>query len=122
MLAGARAVLHIGPLFHAHETGIGYNMMDAAAAAAAAACGILCTRRWVLHPQLRKMMTRNGKLLVEEYLLESGVPFTILQPTHSMDLFPVAALAGQGRPVCERGVLACGAGGPGRGTGEAEAR
>jgi len=101
VLAGAAGVLHIGPSFHAHETEIGYNMVDAAAGEAAKPGGAFkhFVYSSVLHPQFRKMMNHDGKRLVEEYLLESGVPFTILQPTHFLDLFPVGALVGQERPV-----------------------
>ena len=36
----------------------------------------------VLHPCLRKLMNHDCKRYVEEYLIESGLPYTILQPSH----------------------------------------
>jgi len=48
----------------------------------------------VLHPLRQKMLNHKVKLEVEEYLIESGLPWTILQPTHmmqSMALEPVLA-------------------------------
>lgn len=98
VLDGANALLHIGPSFHEHETEIGYNVIDAAVAETAKAFKHFIYSS-VLHPQFRKMMNHDGKRYVEEYLLESGLACTILQPTHFMDLFPVAMLAKQDKPV-----------------------
>lgn len=36
---------------------------------------------------------------MEEYLIESGLDYTIIQPTHFMDLFPVPILLRQPEPV-----------------------
>lgn len=53
----------------------------------------------VLNTQLRKMMNHDCKRYVEEYLMESGLDYTILQPTHFMDTFPVAQLLSQPEPL-----------------------
>ena len=35
-------------------------------------------------------MNHDCKRFVEEYLMESGLQYTVLQPTHLMDMYPVA--------------------------------
>lgn len=44
----------------------------------------------VLNGQLRKLLNHDCKRFVEEYLMESGLDYTILQPTHFMDMYPIA--------------------------------
>jgi uncharacterized protein YbjT (DUF2867 family) len=46
----------------------------------------------VLHSRLRKLMNHDCKRYVEEALTESSLPYTILQPTHFMDMFSIAKL------------------------------
>lgn len=41
----------------------------------------------VIQTQLRKLMNHDCKRYVEEALMESGLNFTILQPTHFMEMF-----------------------------------
>ncbi|KAI9816249.1 MAG: hypothetical protein M1827_001850 [Pycnora praestabilis] len=96
---GVTAVYHVGPSFHPHETEIGYNMIDAALASAEK--GILkhFVYSSVLDSQIRKLTNHDCKRYVEEYLIESGLPYTILQPTHFMDTFPVPLLMSQESPV-----------------------
>ena len=53
----------------------------------------------VLHPSLRKLMNHDSKRYVEEYLIESGLPYTILQPCHFMDTFPIQKLVLEGKPI-----------------------
>lgn len=50
----------------------------------------------IVRPQ---MMNHDCKRYVEEYLIESGLNYTILQPTHFLDLFPVAMLLEDPKPV-----------------------
>ena len=92
----AAAVYHIGPSFHPHETEIGYSMIDAS---------LLESQRSgkfkhvvyssVLNSQLRKLLNHDCRRFVEEYLMESKLQYTILQPTHFMDLYPSAKLMGE---------------------------
>jgi len=49
----------------------------------------------VIGAQLRKLMHHDCKRYVEEYLIECGLPYTILQPTHFMDFFPIPMLVEQ---------------------------
>ena len=78
----ASVILHIGPSFHAHETQIGYLMIDAATKESNLKHFIFSS---VLNTQLRKLLNHDSKRYVEEYLMESELPWTILQPTTFLD-------------------------------------
>ena len=83
--------------FHPHETQCGINMIDAA----------LNNFRYggpvkhmlyssVIFPILRKLLNHDDERYVEEYLVEPGLPYTIIQPTHLMETFPIAkVIAGE---------------------------
>lgn len=74
---GVRAVYHICPNVHSDEIRIGRN-----AILAARAVGVeQFVFHSVLHPQIEVMPHHWNKMRVEEALFESGLPFTILQPT-----------------------------------------
>lgn len=47
------------------------------------------------------MLNHDCKRYVEEALVESGIPHTILQPTHLNDTFPLAKLMQEDKPVYE---------------------
>jgi uncharacterized protein YbjT (DUF2867 family) len=74
---GVRAVYHIAPNVSPDELTIGRIIVSAAQSAA--------VDRFIFHsvlrPQIEAMPHHWQKLRVEELLLESGLPFTILQPT-----------------------------------------
>lgn len=53
----------------------------------------------VLHPSLRKLLNHDCKRYIEEALIESGLPYTILQPSHFMDLFPIQKILSEEKPV-----------------------
>lgn len=53
----------------------------------------------VLHPFLRKLLNHDCKRYVEEALIESGLPYTILQPSHFMDIFPVQKILSEAESV-----------------------
>lgn len=89
ILRGAKVVYHIGPSFHPHETEIGYNMIDSAKSNGVEHF----VYSSVLQTQLRKLMNHDCKRYVEEALMESGLNYTILQPTHFMDMFRIAVLS-----------------------------
>lgn len=77
---GARAIYHICPNIHPDELLIGR-----VAIAAARAVGVeRFVFHSVLHPQIQAMPHHWNKLLVEETLLESQLPYTILQPSNYM--------------------------------------
>jgi uncharacterized protein YbjT (DUF2867 family) len=77
---GARAVYHLCPNVSPLELPIAQ-----AAVTAARAAGVQhLVYHSVLHPQTEAMPHHWQKLRVEEYLFESGLPCTILQPTAYM--------------------------------------
>ncbi len=76
-MKGVDKVYHICPNMHPAEVEIG-RMALAAAREAGLAHFVYHS---VLHPQTEKMPHHWHKLRVEEMLFESGLPFTILQPT-----------------------------------------
>ena len=77
---GATAIYHICPNMHPEEVRIGRILIDAARRAD--------VHRFVyhsvLHPQTEAMPHHWNKLRVEEMLFESGLSFTIMQPTAYM--------------------------------------
>jgi uncharacterized protein YbjT (DUF2867 family) len=79
-MAGVRAVYHICPNLSPDEAAVGRRALDAARGAR--------VRHFVyhsvLHPQTEAMPHHWQKLRVEEQLLESGLPYTILQPAAYM--------------------------------------
>jgi NAD(P)H dehydrogenase (quinone) len=78
--AGVRAIYHICPNMHPDEVALGRTAIAAAQAAGVAHF----VYHSVLHPQTEKMPHHWQKLRLEEMLLESGLPFTILQPAAYM--------------------------------------
>jgi uncharacterized protein YbjT (DUF2867 family) len=77
---GVRAIYHICPNVSPDEQRIG-ELVIAAARAAGVERFVFHS---VLHPQAEKMPHHWQKLRVEESIFESGLPFTILQPTAYM--------------------------------------
>ena len=77
---GVRAIYHIAPNVSPDEVSIGKTVIRAAQAADVEHFVF----HSVLHPQIEAMPHHWQKLRVEELLLESGLPFTILQPTAYM--------------------------------------
>jgi len=103
VLKGVTAIYHIGPSFHPHETAIGHNMIDAAIEEAKSGTFKHFVYSSVLNTQLRKLMNHDGKRYVEEHLMESGLNWTILQPSHFMDMFPLPMLMASPEPVYPAG-------------------
>jgi uncharacterized protein YbjT (DUF2867 family) len=79
-LSGVRAVYHICPNVNPDEIGIGKAVIVAARQAGVEHFAF----HSVLHPQTEAMPHHWNKLRVEEALFESGLNFTILQPTAYM--------------------------------------
>jgi len=74
---GADAVFHVCPRFTEDEPEIGKRVI-----AAARACDVShFVYISVFHPQLQKLVHHWGKLRVEEAVIESGMPFNIIQPS-----------------------------------------
>ncbi len=79
-VAGAESVFLVPPRFTEDEAAIGLRVV---AAARAAQVGHFVFSS-VFHPQMRKMDHHASKLLIEEAVVESGLPFTIVQPAMFM--------------------------------------
>ncbi len=99
ILEGVTVAYHIGPTFHPYEIEIGYHMIDAAGREAREGCLRHFVFSSVVNTQFRKMMNHDCKRFIEEYLMESSLNFTILQPSIFMDFFPVQAMMAQEEPV-----------------------
>jgi uncharacterized protein YbjT (DUF2867 family) len=80
VVENVRAVYHICPNVHPDEVVIGRTVIAAAKEAGVEQLVL----HSVLHPQTEQMPHHWSKLRVEEMLLESGLNFTILQPTAYM--------------------------------------
>lgn len=77
---GAKAFYHIAPNMSSNEVLMGRVALDAARRA-----GLRhFVYHSVLHPQTSDMLHHWDKLRVEEMILQSGLPFTILQPAAYM--------------------------------------
>lgn len=78
--AGVDGVFHINPAFAPHEADLGVAMVEAAKAVG--------VHKFVfsgaIHPSISKMSNHAAKRPVEEALYESGMEFTVLQPTMFM--------------------------------------
>jgi uncharacterized protein YbjT (DUF2867 family) len=79
-MEGVQAVYHIPPNVHPREVEIGQIVIQEAFRE----CVEHFVYHSVLHPQLEDMPHHWLKLRVEEQLIASGLPFTILQPTAYM--------------------------------------
>ena len=95
-MQGTRAVYHICPNMNPDEAVIG-NLVIQEARKAGVEHFVYHS---VLHPQTEKMNHHWQKLRVEEMIVESGLPFTILQPAPYMQNL----LAGW-KSIVEDGVL-----------------
>ncbi|MAU02123.1 MAG: hypothetical protein CL608_33720 [Anaerolineaceae bacterium] len=74
------AIYHIGPNMHPQEVRIGQLMI--AAARSIGNCRVVYHS--VLHPQIREMPHHWSKMKVENILFDSGLTYTIVQPTAYM--------------------------------------
>ncbi|KAH9853694.1 NAD(P)-binding protein [Lenzites betulinus] len=79
-VAGVDVVFHNGPAFHPLESAMGIALIEAARAAGVRHF-VYCS---VLFPVLTKMVNHKAKAVVEEHLIESGLEYTILQPSSLM--------------------------------------
>jgi len=97
IIEGVTACYLVTPGFHEHETEMGYHIIAAARAQGSSFKHLVFSS--VLHSCVRKMINHDAKRYVEEYLVESGVPYTILQPTTLMENLPIAKLVTEADPV-----------------------
>ncbi len=98
-MVGVNAVLHISPPHHSGEFALGQSVIDAAVSVHAERVVLLSA----IHPMLNALPSHRMKRMVEEYLVDSGLPYTILQPTMFMqntDLQKVLETEILGVPYC----------------------
>ena len=91
---GVEKVYHVGPTLHPKEKELGFAAIDAARAAGVKHFVFSS----VLHAITTELVQHEIKRDIEEYLLSSGLEFTILQPTNYM-------LAMRLRPAFETGIF-----------------
>lgn len=88
-MEGVRAVVHVGPTFDPREIAMGQNVVDAAKRAGVERVVYFS----VYHPQLEFLLNHQAKSRVEDYLVTSGLAYTILQPMHYLQAIdPVQAV------------------------------
>ncbi|KIW86983.1 uncharacterized protein Z519_12448 [Cladophialophora bantiana CBS 173.52] len=89
ILDGATTIYYVSPTFTPHEAHMGMNVIDAAVAESRKKIPPSKFQHFVfssvLHPEISKMLNHDRKRLVEEYLVESPLNYTILQPSHFTD-------------------------------------
>lgn len=88
LLSGISYCYLVTPGFHAKETQCGINMIDAAVAqmnAGAPFKHMLLSS--VIFPIKKKLLNHDSKRLIQEYLVESTLRYTIIEPTHLMETF-----------------------------------
>jgi len=95
-LEGVDVVFHNAPAFHPLETAMGIALIDAAKQAGVEHF-VYCS---VLFSILTKLLNHKIKRDVEEYLIESGINYTILQPTSFMQNVNLANVATSGKIHC----------------------
>jgi uncharacterized protein YbjT (DUF2867 family) len=91
-MRGAQKVLHICPNMHPDELKIGTEMIGAASQAEVEHFVF----HSVMHPQIEAMPHHWQKMRVEEILIESGLPFTIVQPASYMQNLPMSIICSEG--------------------------
>ncbi len=91
---GVETVYHVGPTLNPKERGLGFAAVDAAVQAGVKHFVFSS----VLHAIITDLTQHEVKRDIEEYLLSSGLEFTILQPTNFM--LPMRL-----RPAFESGVF-----------------
>lgn len=89
-------VFHLNPAFKPNEAELGVAMVNAAIAAGVKKF----TFSSVIHPSISQMRNHSGKRPVEEALFQSGLIFTVLQPTMFMQ-----TIANGWREITERGTF-----------------
>ena len=94
LMKDVNVVIHVGPPFHAREAEIGIMMIDAAVGAYNGSSGSLKHFIFssVIGAQIDRMVHHADKRRVELHLIESNLPYTILQPSTFIDNIPVASL------------------------------
>ncbi|CAD0090040.1 unnamed protein product [Aureobasidium vineae] len=100
ILKDVTACFLVLPPFHPHETTLGVNFIDACIAQKDNGGPLEhVVYSSVIHPILTKLLNHDCKRYIEEYLIESVVSYTILQPTHMMEMLPLHKLMQEEKPI-----------------------
>lgn len=91
-LTGVYIIFHIGPSMHPREDSIGKLIIDEAKSSSVSHF-ILSS---VLHPIRTRLLNHRIKINIEEYLIESRLSYTILEPGHFMQNTPCQDIASRG--------------------------
>jgi uncharacterized protein YbjT (DUF2867 family) len=91
-MEGVQAVYHVGRTFHPRERDMAINMIDRAERAGVEHFVFSS----VLHPILFGLPQHAIKREIEEYLLQSKLNFTILQPSDYMQMTVLSVMPDQG--------------------------
>ncbi|KAH6713276.1 hypothetical protein BKA61DRAFT_72604 [Leptodontidium sp. MPI-SDFR-AT-0119] len=84
---GASVVYYVSPTFQPLETQFGINVIDAAVKESTKPGSkfVHFIFSSVIHTHIRKMLNHDRKRYIEEYLCESPLSWTVMQPSHFMD-------------------------------------
>ncbi len=87
ILDGATTIYYVSPTFSPKEAYFGINVIDAALAESRKSGSKFqhFVFSSVLHPELTKLLNHDRKRYIEEYLTESMMSYTIIQPSHFAD-------------------------------------
>jgi len=91
-MAGVDMVIHLGPGLNANEAIMGRFVIDAARRAGVGRFLFIS----VIHPQIDYLLNHQAKRQVEDYLTNSRLTFTILQPQHYFQNIDVAQIQASG--------------------------
>jgi uncharacterized protein YbjT (DUF2867 family) len=93
ILQNVTATFLVLPPFHPRETNLGISFIDTCIAQRNSGGPFQhLVYSSVIHPILQKLLNHDVKRYVEEYLIESSLNYTILQPTHMMEMLPLQKL------------------------------
>ena len=84
---------------HSHEAELGCNVIDGAIEEAKKGTPMHFFYPSVVNTQLRKLLNHDCKRYVEEYLIESGLNYTILNPNNTLESLPIAQWIKEENPV-----------------------
>ncbi|MCM3420244.1 SDR family oxidoreductase [Sphingopyxis alaskensis] len=92
-MAGADVAIHVAPALQDKEVAMGQFAIDAARRAGVGHFVYIS----VIHPQIDYLMNHRAKLAVEDYLIGSGLAYTILRPMHYFQNLDVRGAREHGR-------------------------
>jgi uncharacterized protein YbjT (DUF2867 family) len=92
-MAGADVAVHVAPALQDKEVAMGQFAIDAARRAGVAHFVYMS----VIHPQIDYLMNHRAKLAVEDYLIGSGLAYTILRPMHYFQNLDIRGAREHGR-------------------------